>query len=269
MPGIEPNGRMAANPQCPAASVPSRNSCFAQVALLAFAFTLGTHSVVAQQPPQSIAYADTTARERVGPAADVGQPQRLIHWIAQNRDHQGKPFFLIDKVNATLYVFDQHARLTAQSPVLLGAAVGDDSVPGIGDRPMAQILPSERTTPAGRFVAEAGRNLQGEDVVWIDHAAAVSMHRLRSSNLAEHRAHRMSTATADDNRISYGCINVPVAFYNRYVQPAFARLPTAIVYVMPETRSMEQQFGIAPPAPRNDVAHRASTARSVTRVSKR
>lgn len=174
------------------------------------------------------------------PAADVRQ---LANGIARTRDNQGKAFFLIDKAQATLYVFDRHARLVASTPVLLGAAQGDDSVPGIGARPMAEILPIERTTPAGRFVAEAGRNLQGEDVVWVDHAAAVSMHRVRTHNAQERRAERLGTATVADNRISYGCINVPVAFYARHIQTAFAANPTALVYVMPETRSLQAQFG--------------------------
>lgn len=108
---------------------------------------------------------------------------------------------------------------------------------------MALILPGERTTPAGRFVAEVGLNMRGEDVVWVDHGAAVSMHRVRTGNRLERRAERLATPTVDDNRISFGCINVPVAFYDRHVQTAFSSSRTAIVYVLPETRSLQDQFG--------------------------
>lgn len=187
---------------------------------------------------------ETSERAEVSMLTPANDVSLLVRWIGQSLDHQGRPFFLIDKTNATLYVFDHHAQLRARTPVLLGAAIGDDSVPGIGTRPMDQILPSERTTPAGRFVAEAGRNANGEDVIWVDHAAAVSMHRIRSGTPLEERARRMASLTVADNRISYGCINVPVAFYNRHVQPAFnSSSPTAIVYVLPETRSLQQQFG--------------------------
>lgn len=172
---------------------------------------------------------------------------QLASWIDQTQDHRGKPFFLIDKFNATLYVFDRHARLRARTPVLLGAAIGDHSVPGIGMRPMNQIRPFERTTPAGRFIAEVGYNTSGEDVVWVDHDAAVSMHRLRTGTAHEKRAQRMASRTVTDNRITYGCINVPVGFYNMHVQPAFISSAYAIVYVLPETRSLRQQFGF--PAP--------------------
>jgi hypothetical protein len=63
--------------------------------------------------------------------------------------------------------------------VLLGLARGDVSVPGIGERKISDINPHERTTPAGRFISEPGRNLSGEDIVWVDYDAAVSMHRVR------------------------------------------------------------------------------------------
>lgn len=198
------------------------------------------------------------AAEAAVPRADFGaaepdpQARHLADWVARVNDHQGQAFFLIDKQHATLYAFDAQARLQASTSVLLGAARGDDSVPGIGMRPIELIRPSERTTPAGRFVAEAGRNASGEDVVWVDHDAAVSMHRVRTTHHQERRAERLATATVDDNRISYGCINVPVAFYERHVRTVFAASRTTIVYVLPETRSLEDQFGLRPWGARAD-----------------
>src|SRR5512134_3486729 len=61
-----------------------------------------------------------------GAAVPAPDARHLADWIARTRDNQGKAFFLIDKVHATLYVFDRNARLQASTPVLLGAAVGDD-----------------------------------------------------------------------------------------------------------------------------------------------
>ncbi len=179
---------------------------------------------------------------------DVGsgvsaQARQLVQWVAAAGDHAGAPFIIVDKKRARVLVFDAEARLQAQSAVLLGAALGDDSVPGIGTRPMAQILPAERTTPAGRFVAERGVNTNGEDVVWVDYDAAVSMHRVRTGNAAERRAQRLATPTISDNRISYGCINVPVAFFERYVQPIFA-VGKAVVYVLPDAKPVQDVFGI-------------------------
>ncbi|MFP8832714.1 L,D-transpeptidase [Hydrogenophaga sp. XSHU_21] len=178
----------------------------------------------------------------------------LANNVARVRDHQGLPFFVIDKATATLHVFDGDSRLQASSPVLLGSAPGDDSVPGIGSRPIGLIQPEERTTPAGRFVAEAGRNLQGEDIVWVDHHAAISMHRVRTAKPLERRAERLATPTTDDNRISYGCINVPVDFYDAHVRTVFAASRTAIVYITPQTRPLKEQFAWME-VPTDRVAH--------------
>ena len=109
---------------------------------------------------------------------------------------------------------------------------------------MSAILPAERTTPAGRFFSEPGRNLQGDDIVWIDYDAAVSMHRVRASNKADRRLERLATPTAIDNRISYGCVNVPAAFYDALIKPVFGVQP-AVVYVLPETRPASTIFGTA------------------------
>ena len=154
-------------------------------------------------------------------------------WVRASGDNAGQPFAIIDKKAATVHVFGAAGDWRASSAVLLGLAVGDASVPGIGERKMADIKPHERTTPAGRFASEPGVNLQGEDIVWIDYEAAVSMHRVRANNKADRRLQRLASPSAADNRISYGCVNVPAAFYDRFIQPVFGSVP-AVVYVLPE-----------------------------------
>ncbi|MEO8103961.1 MAG: hypothetical protein ABI790_15665 [Betaproteobacteria bacterium] len=168
--------------------------------------------------------------------------RHVADWIADSGNNAGMDFIIVDKNFARVFTFDSAARLLGASPVLLGSARGDESVPGIGSRPIAQVRPSERTTPAGRFVGERGRNALGEDVVWVDYDAAVSMHRVRATNAKEHRLERLATATIDDNRISYGCINVPVVFYESHIRPLFATR-RALVYVLPEVKSAQQVFG--------------------------
>jgi hypothetical protein len=165
----------------------------------------------------------------------------LSNWISTTRDAGGS-FIVIDKKNAKLYVFDATARLQGLSPVLLGAAVGDETAPGIGERPLDKVLSGEKTTPAGRFLAERGHDTRGEDVVWVDYDAGVSIHRVLTTIPKEHRLQRLATPTAADKRISYGCINVPAAFYERYVRPMFAEY-RSIVYVLPDTKPMDQVFG--------------------------
>ena len=179
------------------------------------------------------------AAERVGkPSSEVAQ---IVARVQQGHDNDRLPFAVIDKKQARLFVFGARGELLGDTAVLLGKARGDDSVEGIGERKMSEIRPHERTTPAGRFVVEPGRNLGGEDIVWIDYDAAVSMHRVRANNKAERRLERLASPTPADNRISYGCVNVPAAFYDRFVQPTFGK-SRGVVYVLPETRPASTLF---------------------------
>lgn len=178
-----------------------------------------------------------------GPTVPQAAVKQVADWVARSADNQSLPFAILDKVDARVYVFDAAARLIDTSPVLLGGAVGDESVAGIGNRPIADVKPEERTTPAGRFVSRPGRNAGGEQVVWVDYEASVSMHRVRISDPKEHRLERLASPSPADNRISYGCINVPVAFFDSVVQPVLARGP-AVVYVLPETRALADVFAL-------------------------
>lgn len=164
----------------------------------------------------------------------------LWRWVQAARDARGAPFAIIDKRGARLWVFDGAGLPLGNAPVLLGLARGDGSVPGIGERAMAEIRPHERTTPAGRFVAEPGRNAAGEDIFWVDYDAAVSLHRLRRVHASERRDERLASPTAQDNRITYGCINVPAVFYDVRLRPLFAR--GAVVYILPDTLPLRAVF---------------------------
>jgi hypothetical protein len=161
--------------------------------------------------------------------------------VINTHDNGGAPFVVIDKQRARLWLFDNQGNPLGNTAVLLGYARGDDTVPGVGDKPLAQVKDSERTTPAGRFVAEPGSNGHGEQVIWVDYDAAVSMHRVHDVHGWEHREWRLRTATVADNRISYGCINVPAAFFEKVLLPSIGN-KRSIVYVLPETRSVATLF---------------------------
>jgi hypothetical protein len=186
--------------------------------------------------------------------------RQVAHWAYTSGDPGGRSVVIVDKKQARVFVLDPVGRFQGVAPVLLGSARGDHTVPGVGDKPLSQVLPEERTTPAGRFIAEPGVNAQGEDIIWIDYAAAISMHRVRTRVQAERRLQRLASPTPDDNRISYGCINLPHRFYEEVLAPR-AR-SGAVVYVLPETRPHHEVFesGGATTRPAGTVRHRLLTA---------
>lgn len=195
------------------------------------------------QPVQRVQQVEQVQHREADFAGESATPaaRRLAQWVVASADHGTRPFVILDKQDARVFVFAASGRLLGATPVLLGYAQGDDTVPGIGNRPIEAVRPEERTTPAGRFVSVPGRNTLDEDVLWVDYGAAVSMHRIRLTDPTERRAERLASPATADNRISYGCINMPVPFFEQTLWPNL-RGGGGVVYVLPEHKSLEQVF---------------------------
>jgi hypothetical protein len=159
--------------------------------------------------------------------------RRLADWVVASGDAHGLPFIIVDKIAAHVFAFDARGVIRGSAPALIGLARGDISPPGVGTLRLADITPAMRITPAGRFEAKLGHDLGPLDILWVDYDAAISLHRVITTNPAEHRLARLASATIDDNRISYGCINVPARFYDGVVRPLFAAA-NGVVYILPE-----------------------------------
>ncbi len=166
---------------------------------------------------------------------------RMIAWIAAEHDNAGLPYVVIDKQAASLLLFSAKGAFLGQAPVLLGVGIGDESSPGVGAKDLADIGPAERTTPAGRFVAKFGRAFGNQRVIWVDYANSVALHAVITTHKSEHRVDRLLSPTPDDNRISFGCINVGTKFYAGTLTPAF-RKKGGVVYILPDTRSLDDVF---------------------------
>lgn len=182
--------------------------------------------------------APASARERQPKLpAPSAQAREMLQWIRHSGDAGGRPFVIVDKRGAQLHVFGRDGRHLAATPVLLGSAPGDHTVPGVGERAQTGTLTADdRTTPAGRFLSHPGRNLQGEPVVWVDYASAFAIHRLRPGVSEPGRASQLATPSPKDNRSTLGCVVVPVAFYLDVIEPLLGR-SRGVVYVLPERGS--------------------------------
>jgi hypothetical protein len=190
-----------------------------------------------------------------GAAADFGaeSPSReahdVAHWAVRTGDHKGLPFAVVDKVNARLYAFDRAGKLVKTTPVLIGMGVGDRFAPGVMQMDMYDTQPWQRITPAGRFIAEVYEKGGGKSTVWVDYDAGIALHKMPLKKTAQRRAERMASPVAADHRITYGCINVPPAFYDAVIYPAFKR-KGGIVYVLPDELPLEtvfKSFGVGDP----------------------
>jgi len=185
-----------------------------------------------------------TASVKPGPAviavSPSGRVQQLAAWILDSHDNGALPFAIIDKSAGKAFVFARDGHSLGAAWVLTGLAPGDDSLPGIGTMPLSAIKPGMRTTPAGRFTAVLGRDLEAE-VLWVDYPDAISMHPVINTTPSERRLERIVSPKASDHRISFGCINVPAKFFSGVVKPTFQD-GKGIVYILPDVKPLQDVF---------------------------
>ncbi|WP_243645545.1 L,D-transpeptidase [Sphingomonas sp. PP-CE-1G-424] len=165
----------------------------------------------------------------------------MMAWVKAAQDNAALPYIVIDKPAALLYLFAADGTLLGQTPVLLGIGIGDDSTPGVGAKKLEDIGPAERTTPAGRYVAKFGRAFGHERVLWVDYANSVAIHAVITTNKKEKRVQRLLSPSPDDNRISFGCVNVGTPFYTRKLSPLFKKTG-GVVYILPDTKTLDEVF---------------------------
>ena len=195
---------------------------------------------------------------------DASPDARYVeHWIREQGDDHGRPFAIVDKKAARIYVFGAGGQLVGSSSTILGLARGDVAIPGAGQKDPSQLLPYERRTPAGRFESQPGKNIHGESVVWVDYDTGIAIHRVRPGRSQTQRLHSLASDGTDDKRLSLGCVVVPEAFFSQIVLPTLGH-SHGTVYVLPEDGPVTALFaepGAAPAA----VALKKVAAVSATR----
>lgn len=196
-----------------------------------------SHSVPVSQTSGAPRSARADFRGQTVPA----EVRRMADWVVASADNGSLSFAIVDKKDAEVFVFDAQGQIRGAAPALLGLAVGDNSAPGVGDKPLSAIPAGQRTTPAGRFVTFLGREAGHPNFLWVDYKNAIALHRVVRGVPKDHRAERLASPTPLDNRITFGCINVPVDFFEQIVLPAF-KGAKGVVYILPEVRAMRDFF---------------------------
>jgi len=212
----------------------ARYSCCAAAAFLSAALFGNAPSAAGEEPEAPIAKRARFAAEQASREA-----RSIADWAVDSQDHRGRPFIIVDKPHAKVFVFDSAGHLLGAAPALLGLTVGDRMVAASGERETSELKPEDKITPAGRFWAQLGRSARGEDVLWVDYDTGLSLHRVLTTKPEERRLQRLKSATISDNRISAGCINVPKQFYEKVVSPAFQGL-VGVVYILPDSGSARE-----------------------------
>ncbi|MGQ3052331.1 MAG: L,D-transpeptidase [Roseateles sp.] len=156
--------------------------------------------------------------------------------------HDGRPFAIVDKRQATLSVYAADGRLIGRTAALLGLTPGDIEPASARGKDPAALARHERVTPAGRFEAQPGRNLNGERIVWFDYDANLAIHRLRPTPANQGRPERLASANLHDRRITLGCVVVDPTFFDEVVLPTLGR-GKSLVYILPERQPIVASSG--------------------------
>jgi len=173
---------------------------------------------------------------------DASDDARYVeHWIHAKGDDHGRPFVIVDKKAAHIYVFGAGGKLVGESATILGQSRGDVPVPGAGQKNPSDLLPYERKTPAGRFESQPGRNLHGEPVVWVDYDTGIAIHRVRPGISQMQRVNSLATEDPNNKRLSLGCVVVPEEFFWSVVIPTMGH-SHGVVYVLPEDEPVQALF---------------------------
>lgn len=191
------------------------------VALVSGVVALGAllDELARDPPPSAAAAAPAQVRHALDRAQASQEVTRLAQWVVASRDHAGRPFLIVDKLQARLFAFDAHGRLLAGTAVLLGAARSDDAEPA--------------ATPAGRFVTDLGPAAPEARLAWVNGQARLQLHGTPSVLTPGRAAWRLASASAEDKRISDGSLHVPPEFFRDHLHMLRNRL--SIAYVLPET----------------------------------
>lgn len=215
----------------------SSHSRFSLPSLVSLAALLNALSGLAA--PACAAAAPPAAPVLQASAKSVSAPAaELVRWVAHTGNNVGAPYVVVDKREARVWVFDAQHRPLGSTAALLGLALGDREVDDIRQRDVTRLAKDARITPAGRFATEPGVNVHGEDVVWLDYEAGLAMHRVRPGLAQASRLKRLAEQVASAQRVSMGCVVLPVAFYEGVIRPLLGR-QAGVVYVLPERSALQ------------------------------
>ena len=181
-------------------------------------------------PQDAHAQAGFSTYESGPQIAGVSQEaSNTINWVKATHDNNGKVFVVADKNEGKIHVVDSNGKVLDTQNAIFGRNKSNDNV--------------ANSTPSGRFKLQkalttkaADKKVFGSDVLTLTDTVTgkditkkdggvIAMHRLWNK---PERVKAINSATASDNYMSAGCINVPTAFYNSAVDS----LDGAMVYIL-------------------------------------
>jgi hypothetical protein len=146
----------------------------------------------------------------------------------------GKWFMVADKPNGMLHIFKEDGSHALSDPTLYGKDKGDVM------EAVSSLEGGAKITPAGKFTLKTMKSeYAGKQMLVLveskDSTGYIAIHAADVSTPSENRLGRLDTPTAEDNRVSYGCINTKHDTFVDKIVPNIDSLDGGLIFVLPET----------------------------------
>lgn len=176
------------------------------------------------------------AKAKMSPTA-----QAVYSAMAPVAMKSGKWFMVADKPNGMLHIFKEDGSHALSDPTLYGKDKGDVLAA------VSSLDGGAKVTPAGKFTlkARASTYAGGQELILMeskDHTGYIAVHAADTSTPSENRLGRLASATAEDNRISYGCINTKHETFINEIKPNISSLDGGMIFVVPDAQDQVSQM---------------------------
>jgi len=189
------------------------------------------------------------AKSKMSPLA-----QGVYEAMAPVAMKSGKWFMVADKPNGMLHIFKEDGSHFISDATLYGKDKGDVM------EAKSSLEGGAKITPAGKFtMKESPADYAGKTSLILveskDYSGYIAVHAADVSTPSERRLARLETPTAEDNRISYGCINTKHETFINQIKPHINELDGGLIFVLPD--ATETTAGMF--APETEVVERTET----------
>lgn len=179
---------------------------------------------------------DATAQQGMGTVttthtiANASRSASVVNsWVQEAKDNSGQSYIIADKENGAIHIMAADGSVLATAPALYGYKTGDGM--SVGETPAGIFSIHNRSASASY-----GGDLQ--QFATAPNGDVYAIHRVLTTNPAQNRQARLDSPSAQDNRISLGCINIPKEVYNQYLGENFQ----GKLYIIPEQKELGSVF---------------------------